>query len=360
MNIASKVTVIIPSLNPDEKLLKVVCGLEELGFDDIILVNDGSNEDRLSNFPSSLEHPFCTVLTHEVNRGKGAGLKTAFKYFLENREGRAGVVTVDGDAQHSPEDVLACCKKMVETESMVLGVRDFSLPHVPPRSRIGNKITSIVFRLCCGIKISDTQTGLRAIPTRFLSDLLMVGGERFEYETNMLLNMKTYEIPYTEQTIETVYIEENQTSHFRPIRDSIRIYSLILKFAASSLISAISELAVFFLLEKFFGSHVGHGSILLFSVISRLASSLLNFNLNRNSVFKGNKDKNDFWGTVLRYYIIAVPVMIISGGAVTLISWLLGDTAPLATTIIKAIVDIILFLVSFRIQREWVFSAPKH
>lgn len=356
MSVCQKVTVIVPSLNPDEKLMKVVCGLEELGFDSIIVVNDGSREDKLVNFPSPKEHPSCTVLTHNINRGKGAALKTAFEYFLRNPNGRVGVITVDGDNQHRPEDVKKCAEKMLETGSLVLGVRDFSLPHVPKRSRMGNRITSFVFRIGCGMKISDTQTGLRAFPAEILPAMLEISGDRFEYETNMLLELRNYGIGLAEQPIETVYIEENQTSHFRPVVDSIRIYSLILKFLASAIISALADLAIFYLFLKFAGAYFGDLAIITSTFVARLISSILNFSINKKKVF-GNKGK--LGATLVRYYALAVVILLVSSGAVWAFDTLTGNSLPILTTLVKAVVDVILFVISFRVQREWVFSKKK-
>lgn len=354
---ARKVTVIVPSYQPDEKLEKVVCGLEEMGFDDIIVIDDGSSPEKKCFFPKPQEHPAMTLLVHPVNRGKGAALKTAFDYFLKNREGRAGVVTADGDAQHRPEDILACSERMIsEGEKLVLGVRDFSLPHVPKRSRRGNRITSAVFLILCGLKISDTQTGLRAIPACHLTSLLKVDGDRYEYETNMLLAMKGNGIRYCEEKIETVYIEENQTSHFRPVRDSLRIYSLILKYVFSSIAATVIDLVAFYLLMTFLAPHLGVAQEMICTVIARAISSLSNFALNRRVVFRSHES---VFKTMLKYYALAIPVMLVSGGSVTLFSRLLSATAPWLVTVIKVIVDTILYFVNFRIQREWVFSEKK-
>ena len=227
--VLKNITVIIPSLNPDEKLQNTVNNLLSVGFTDIVCVNDGSREDCLGFFPK--ESANVTRLTHEFNRGKGAALKTAFAYLLQRRPNSIGAVTVDGDGQHAAKDVLRCVEQMVaDKEKIILGCRDFSEPHVPKRSRYGNRITSGVFKLLCGMKLSDTQTGLRAFPAKYYTDMLEISGDRFEYETNMLLEMKARKIPYGEVKIETVYIEENKTSHFRPFKDSYRIYSLIFKF----------------------------------------------------------------------------------------------------------------------------------
>ena len=225
----SKISVVLPSLDPDEKLHAVIDGLLEYGFTDIILVNDGSKPENLHYFEEEVAaHPdIIHLLHHEVNKGKGAALKNAFRYFLENRPDGFGVVTVDGDNQHHPEDTRHCCERMLETGHLILGCRDFTLDHVPARSRFGNQTTSAIFKIFVGMTLSDTQTGLRAIPRADLETLTTIKGDRFEYETNMLLAMKSNGIAYEEVKIRTVYIEENKSSHFHPIRDSWRIYKLI-------------------------------------------------------------------------------------------------------------------------------------
>ena len=353
MESIKNVTVIIPSLNPDEKLRGVVTSLLSLGFDDIVIVNDGSDEEHEKNFPSPEEFPAVTLLRHRVNKGKGAALKTAFSFVIVNRPETKTVVTVDGDGQHRAQDVLACCRKSAENDALVLGVRDFSLSHVPARSRFGNKTTSLVFRLACGLKISDTQTGLRAIPAHHLESMLTIEGDRFEYETNMLLNLKNLGIKMSEQTIETVYIEENKTSHFRPIRDSIEIYSLILKFIASSIVAAGLDHLLFFLIKLFFGKYFVPYSVLIPMIIARAFSSVANFALNRKTVFKSN---GSIGLTLMKYYVLAIPMLLISCIGIDWVSSTLGITSAALVTLIKIVIESILFLLSFRLQREWVFS----
>ena len=352
---AGRVSVIIPSYQPDEKLMSVVNGLEALGFDDIIIVDDGSDEAHRAPFDEARTHPCVTVLVHEVNRGKGAALRTAFGFCLENRPQRTGIVTADGDAQHRPSDILACAKMMEENPGkLVLGVRDFSLPHVPKKSRMGNRITSAVFLLLCGLRISDTQTGLRAVPMSLIPDMLTVSGDRYEYETNMLLAMKTFGIRHLECKIETVYIDGNQTSHFRPVRDSLRIYGLILKFVASSLAATLIDLLAFYLLTKFLAPSLNaRFATLICTAIARGVSSGCNFVINRNIVFKSSIPVRR---TLLRYYALAIPIMLISGGAVTLLKSLFAATWPSIVTLLKMAVDTVLYFVSFRGQREWVFN----
>ena len=224
------VTIIVPSLDPDEKLLKVVEGLLKEGFRDIILVNDGSGPDHTAPFAEAAKHPEVTVLTHEVNRGKGRAMKTAFSWCIEHRADIDGVVTVDGDNQHLPRDVRRCAEAMLaDPEKIWLGVRDFSLEHVPLRSRFGNNLTRGIMRLACGVDVTDTQTGLRAIPAKDLSLMCSIDGERYEYETEMLLSVRKAGVGIGEVVIETVYINENETSHFHPLKDSWKIYKIIFR-----------------------------------------------------------------------------------------------------------------------------------
>ncbi len=364
MHDLSRVSVVLPSLDPDEKLTAVIDGLLEYGFSDIILINDGSKPENLHYFTdAAAAHPEIHLLHHPVNRGKGAALKTAFSWFLENRPDSLGVVTVDGDNQHHPEDTRNCVHKMLETGHLVLGCRDFSLPQVPARSKTGNRITCGVFKLFVGMRISDTQTGLRAIPTGDLRTLVNVKGDRFEYETNMLLALKEFAIAWEEVKIRTVYIEENKSSHFRTVRDSWRIYKLILahffRYTGSSLASAVVDELLYQLLRGACASAAGFGATAMATLLARTVSSLLNFALNRNLVFKA---KGDVWAELGKYYALAVPIAIaqvlLTHGANLLL--LLGDNLAYLQSATHLIVMIVLYFVSFLVQQRWVFAKKKN
>ena len=363
MNTLENISVILPSLDPDEKLLTVVDGLLETGFSHIILVNDGSKPENLHYFEKAASHPQVQLLHHEVNRGKGAALKTAFEWFLQNRPQGIGVVTVDGDNQHHPEDTLACTQEMIKTGKVILGCRDFSLDHVPFRSRFGNNITCSVFKIFCGMKISDTQTGLRAIPREAMKTFCQVYGDRFEYETNMLLALKEFQIPYGEVKIRTVYIEENKSSHFRAVRDSARIYSLILRhffrYTAASILSALVDTGVFTFLSWLLSGVLG-GLILnaVTTGAARVISSLFNFFLNKKMVFKSNVSTAK---ALVRYYCLAVPVFLAQLGLTHGTYILLGieDHQIFLRTLIYVVVMTVLYIASFMIQQRWVFRPGK-
>jgi glycosyltransferase involved in cell wall biosynthesis len=224
-----QLAIILPSLDPDYKFDKVVEGLVQAGFRHVVIVDDGSDEQHQTHFRRAETFPECTVIRHEVNKGKGRALKDGFIAVLKLFPDTEGVITIDGDGQHLTEDIIACGNRMLEEgNKIILGCRDFDLPGVPPRSVAGNKTTSRMFRMY-GITLSDTQTGLRAIPARFLSRFTAIEGERFEYETNMLLKMKRRGIGFLEQPIATVYEDENLGSHYNAVKDSWRIFKIMVK-----------------------------------------------------------------------------------------------------------------------------------
>ena len=365
MNDLSKISVVLPSLDPDEKLIAVVDGLLEYGFSHIILVNDGSKQENLHYFTDlAAQHPEITLLHHEVNKGKGAALKNAFNWFLQNRPEGFGVITVDGDNQHHPADTKACCEHMMETGHTTLGCRDFNQEDVPFRSSFGNKTTSAIFKIFVGMTISDTQTGLRAIPRDVLKVLVEVEGDRFEYETNMLLAFKQNGIAFDEVKIRTVYIEENKSSHFRVFHDSWRIYKLILahffRYTVSSVLSAVVDTGAYSLLGWLLSSAFqGFALTAAAGVGARIVSSLLNFYLNKKLVFQSKVSTGK---ALVRYYTLALPQMaaqvLLTQGVYALLS--IPDTANGLRTLIYALVMTVLYFLSYMIQQRWVFAPQKN
>lgn len=344
-----KIAILIPSLSPDQKLVTVVQGLIQAGFHRILVVNDGSSESYQPIFHSVRELS-ATVINHAVNLGKGRAIKTGLNYIVSEWKECTGVVTVDSDGQHRVEDIITCAEKMKQhPESLILGSRVFSGGDVPFRSRFGNKITSKVMKLLLGVSISDTQTGLRAFSAERMKQFITIRGERFEYEMNMLLYAKEEDIPLIEVPINTVYIEENKSSHFRPFRDSIMIYSLFIKYIFASLSSFVIDIALFSLFVFLFRPIAKSTYIFQATVLARIMSSIFNFIINRTGVFKS---KENLTGTILRYYTLAVVQMCVSAESVKLIH----QSLLLNESVTKVIVDCLLFFISFGIQREWVFK----
>ncbi len=364
MESLSGIAVVLPSLNPDGKLLRVIDGLLEYGFSRIVVVNDGSKQECMGYFDKAAQHPQVQLLHHRRNRGKGAALKTAFSWIMENCPEAVGVVTADGDDQHRPEDIRACALGMLETNRIVLGVRDFSGPDVPLRSRMGNRITRGIFRAFVGMNIADTQTGLRAIPRRELGRMLGIAGERYEYETNMLLTMKAQAIAFEQVKIQTVYVQKNKSSHFRPLKDSWRIYRLIFahffKYTASSLVSSMVDEVLFVVLTGgLTGCLTGFALTAVPTLTARAMSALLNFFLNQRMVFQSQIPVGK---ALKRYAVVAVPQVIaqmgLTYGAYRLFG--IGAERVILRGVIHAVVMVILFCISYVIQQQWVFAQKRN
>lgn len=348
------ISIIIPCLNPDDKLLDVINSVINKGFNNIIVVNDGSSTEYDKYFNEIEKYTQCTVLKHNINLGKGRALKTAFNYFLNNYPNYKGVITVDADNQHDIEDIYKCALELKKNQNdLILGCRTFNQSDVPLRSKLGNNITKLVFKILCGIKVSDTQTGLRALSTKLVRQFLSIDGERYEYETNMLLETKKLNITIKEVPIKTIYIQKNASSHFNPFKDSIKIYLLILKFLYASLISCFVDIIIFNILVHSFKYLEDSINIFIATLTARVISSLINFCLNKNIVFK---NKENIKPTMFKYYILATIQMGLSYIGVYLLSRLLH----INTTVIKIVVDLLLFFISFQIQREWVFRNSKN
>lgn len=352
MDIWSGVALIIPSLNPTEKMLTLLKGLRQKGFYHIIIVNDGSASQYDDYYQQARENYGCTVLVHEKNQGKGQALKTGFSYVVSALPECLGVLTVDSDGQHLPEDVVACAEILMKNQNaLVLGCRDFWGQHIPWKSRMGNIITDGVLGILCGIWLKDTQTGLRAIPFSVLDELIGVFGDGFEYETNMLLFSKERGISIIELPIKTIYAKGGHTTHFHLLKDSVRIYALFLKFIVTSGISFLLDIGVFqMFITMLRGKCAGY--IVISTFFARGISSFFNFILNKKQVFH---TKEKIKPVLVRYYILCCTQMLVSAGLVQSIYLFTSGRE----TIIKVCVDIVLFLISFQIQREWVFGRRK-
>ncbi len=221
-----KVVPIIPALNPDDKLIKLINDLKD-NYNDIIIVNDGSENTKIFDKLKSING--CIILTHDVNKGKGEALKTAFNYYLNNLNNKyKGVITLDADGQHLPSDAIKMSELLIEKDQFILGTRLFNTKSTPLRNKLGNKITSRVFKWIYKVYIKDTQTGLRAIPNRLIKKLEQVPGSRFEYELNVLIKLVKMNEEIVEHNIKTVYLKNsNEKSHFKVLRDSYQIYKIM-------------------------------------------------------------------------------------------------------------------------------------
>lgn len=349
-------TVIIPAYRPDERLIELTADVLSRGYS-VIVVDDGSGEIYAPVFDGL--DPRVTLLRHEKNRGKGAGIKTALAYVQEQNDdspdGVRLVAIMDADGQHRPADMERVMAATEENpDNLILGVREVS-GKMPFRSRFGNAVTRLVFRLLTGAKVSDTQTGLRAFSTALIPAMLEVEGDRYEYEMGVLACMVRRRVGFVEVPIATLYEDrENSTSHFRVVRDSVRIYASLLKFTGSSFISFLVDYSLFLLFSFLLGltslAWAADWGDLCANILARAISGGLNYYLNRRVVF-GRKPS---WKTAGEYFLLALMVLAVNSGVLYL--WKL---TLLPVAVCKLFTEVCVFLGNYFVQKKIIFKKKK-
>ena len=376
--------VVIPAYEPDEKLLGVLKAFTEQTAFPIVVVNDGSSDACRPVFDAVRSFDHVILLEHEVNRGKGAAMKTAFRYIGEHFPVDETVMTVDADGQHLVPDALRVAERLKEhPDALVLGSRKFT-GNVPFKSRAGNAITRAVFRFCTGVRVYDTQTGLRAFSAFRIPDMCALKGDRYEYEINQLIYCTNNKIDIVEEWIDTVYIEENKSSHFHAVKDSFRIYKVLLlgtsflKFMCSSFLSFLADYGVYVALlaiTPFLLNHEGmqvlwrklfeflnwilpfrtwvvppinSQSVFVSVVGARIISATINYILNRRYVFAAKNARMSF----LKYALLTLIILAVQ----SVLTFLAVDKLGWNKWIVYIPVQLVLYPLSYLLQRAIVFG----
>jgi len=341
-----KVALIVPAYKPTGDMIPMLerfcCSTDIVP----VVVDDGSGESFGEVFSRVPEG--AVLLRHEANRGKGAALKTAMRHILSECPDCELAVTADADGQHRFEDILKVVERAKRCQkALVLGSRAFD-GKIPLRSRLGNSVTRQVFAAASGMPVRDTQTGLRAFDRAAMEQFVSIPGERYEYEINMLLYAARNGIQIVEETIETVYIDDNSSSHFNPIKDSLKIYMCIFKYIASSFAGFCVDFVALMILKALTSGLDPETSLLISVVLARVLSASVNFVLNKVVVFQSSGR----WGKELgRYALLAVGNVAINYCLLLLLNVKLGWFLAPA----KILVEIVLFCANFLIQGRYVY-----
>lgn len=331
-----KKVALIPSYEPDNKIINLVNQLKKSSYE-VVIVNDGSSKKYNKIYKEIEKNAY--VISYKKNMGKGYALKKGISYINDNYKDYI-IITMDCDGQHTVKDA----EKLFEynkdnLDTLVLGKRLID-KNVPKRSMIGNTITRIIYGIVTKRKIYDTQTGLRSFSYKLVDYMLSIDGDRYEYEMNVLLNLNS-EIKVKEIVIETIYIDENKSSHFDTIKDSYLIYKQIIKFSLSSFISFIIDYILFIVFNFF-------TSITLSNIFARIISSIFNYNINKKIVFKS---KNNLIG----YYFLAIIILILN----TLILDTFIYSFEINMYFSKILTEFLLFILSYLVQRNLIFKNNK-
>ena len=289
------------------------------------------------------------MLNFTHNRGKGSALKSAYRDILSTGIGKNElIITVDADGQHKVEDI----EKMIDCyrhkkADLYLGVRTFG-KEVPFKSKWGNRITKVIFRLVSGKWISDTQTGLRGIPYEELQYMIEIPGERYEYEMNVLLEYVKRGETIMEEPIETVYMDNNSSSHFHPVKDSVSIYKEILKYCFSSFLGFIIDFCGYGIFLFLLASLPSGLAVVLSNLLARAVSSIANFEMNKNWVFESKEQTKE---KAVKYFSLVMVIIVLNSGLLYLVTQVMG----IPNLVGKIMVEGILFFFSYWIQHHFIF-----
>ncbi|MFW0118612.1 GtrA family protein [Rothia sp. P5764] len=368
--------ILIPAYKPDTSLVQLARDIDQQAKHTestvhLLVINDGSGTDyipvfeQVANLPTAAPAPSLerrldrpglstvTVLHLPANGGKGAALRAGLAWAQQNLP-HEPVITADADGQHLAQDILAVGQATQnytdrKARCLVLGIRTLQDPaesqhRAPLRSRVGNALTAALFRISTGKNIADTQTGLRGLTPQIIPWALELPGDRYEYEFTMLLRASRHHVELAQVPITKVYEEGNPTSHFQPVRDSIRIYAPLLAFLAASFSSFIIDTLALLIL-------VAAGMAVIPAVFAaRIISALGNFALNRVILHDGGP-RPSAQRSLGRYAILALVILALNSTAMEALTRV---CIPLLAA--KILVEGALIPLSFSVQRRWVFA----
>ncbi|MCF0113316.1 MAG: bifunctional glycosyltransferase family 2/GtrA family protein [Bacilli bacterium] len=346
-----KPALLIPIFEPSDDVVPFLMTFQADEFSDFLVINDGSDPKFDVIYREIEEKTPFRVEGYPKNQGKGAALKYGLKKLLERNPDLEGFITADGDGQHAKDDILALRDALeANPDAMHLGVRDFNSPSVPKRSRFGNKFSCGYFQIATGVRLTDTQTGLRAIPVSIFPLFLSTGGERYEFEMNFLM-LAARNIKIEQHGIQTIYEDDNAVSHFRPVRDAMRIYRTPILYGLVSVLSWVIDIGMFALLSSFAFTETPEIQVFASTAIARVLSGTFNFLSLAFVVFpKKGETLNKLW----KYLVTFSLNLVLSGGLTYLFRAL-----PTGLTVLKIIIDTFIAVANYFINLVWTFAGKR-
>lgn len=364
--------VLIPAYEPTEKLVLLVGDLAAAGCENIIVIDDGSkNADDVLG--SLRESGSCTLLSDEKNHGKGYAIRRGLNFYLDDLSGLSGVVIADANYRYDLDAIGAIADAVAEKpDELIIGSRDLSVDKAPLRSRLGNRLTRWLFHICHGVELNDTQSGLRGIPDALVPEMASVERDRYEYETKMLIRCADEHIKVTEIPVDVNY-DGYGKSNYRVVRDTVRVCRSILKrfiiytfaSASSTLLDMLVFNIVLILLPDSFAEinvlSVVMLNVLIATVTGRVIGTIYNFFINQKLVFKQTDGGGHTRKSLTRFFILNFCQMIVSATFVSTALRVFGleQEGSLVATCFKCVIEVTLFFLCYRIQREWVFGEKK-
>lgn len=295
------VVVLIPAYEPDEQLVALAKQLVQQDFS-VLVVDDGSGDQYTRVFCAVKAH--ATVITLEKNSGKGAALKAGMRYIRQALPQCTHFITCDADGQHKVEDVIRVRERLLQGDKFVLTVRQRK-KDIPLRSKVGNSISRFVYALLANRYLSDNQSGLRGFSRVHIDWLIQVEKNNYDYEMNMLYYAAKKNIRISTLPIEAIYIGNNESSHFNPLLDTLKIYKSLFRLAMGSIIAfGVTELLIAAL-----SLTLGYRHLMVTMPLVAATGYVVNILLNM-FVFFRHTPCHDYWTTliytVLEYFFYSL------------------------------------------------------
>jgi glycosyltransferase involved in cell wall biosynthesis len=217
---------LIPAYQAKSTIARVLEALRALDTDATLVVVDDGSQDGTGEVARQAG---AELVTHPENRGKGAALRTGFEWL--RARGFETAVSVDADGQHRAEDAVMLARHEAPAGAIVLGVRDLVRDGAPGPSQFSNRFSNWWVSLFAGVKLHDTQCGLRRYPLR---ETLELGSDArgYGFECDLLVRAGRRGIPIVEVPVRVIYPPRDQRiSHFHAVRDPARIVARLVHTA---------------------------------------------------------------------------------------------------------------------------------
>lgn len=338
--------VILPVHNPEDSFFDYVVELSLTGFKDIIIVNNGSSKNHNYLFEYLSVLSYCTVISNGYTKDYACSLKTAIQFIDDNMPYIEGVIAVDITKEYTVDDIVKLSVHITKhPSSLALGVRDIDENH--SKSRLFSKALSLFH----GINLKDIHTGIRAFTKDMFQMVLRLDGCHDRFWLDMLIHSKKESHAILAISLESTYTMDIETYD---IKDSAKIlFHLVrvaLNYAWSSIICASIDLTLFALLTVLFMPYFDkYTAVAISAFAARGVSSVVNFSINRKIFSSAG---TTLFGTCIRYYTLLSIQLSIS----TFFLNFLGDFILINNVILKALIDIVLAVISYQFQLRWVFK----
>jgi len=352
--------VVIPALNPPKSLLSYLRQMQAKGFERIVIVDDGSRTDKLPLFARA-ERLGCVVLHHEENRGKGQALKTAFSYYLAHCAGESdGILTVDVDRFVPVVDLEKMASSLHNIQRMgscalVVGVRNFASARASKFDRNMNTVTRTIYRMLLGAELQDPLSGTLGIPDLRVDACLKVRGSGYEYESALLIEMEKDGL--AQVPIHYPVEQADTETHYRKGKDTFRIMVILFRnlilYGLTSLTASLADVLLFGLFSRTLFADAPL-SLVKSTILARILSASLNYVLTKRFVFRTGGGAQERARSAGLFMLLSGAQCLCSAFSVQALAGLGGSDIGW-----KVVVDLVLFFISYQIQRRYIFRDGK-